>query len=408
MSNKDYKDRLFYRHCQHLARLTLFFSLSSVSVAGSLEQAKRLHERLTGISPTNSVLATMQSEIDNGDVAAAAQIAMDNPAFYNVTIKNLATPWTNEEQTHYAALNDYSATVIGLVRDNEDFRQLLYGDIIYTGSGNGIPAYSNSNNDHYQALDDQGVDLAANLSRQLQSQVTGLNAEATAGVMTSRAAAKAFFKDGTNRAMLRFTLINHLCTDLEGVKDNTRAPDRIRQDVARSPGGDSSIFLNNCLGCHSGMDPLAQSFAYYNWQYDLDSDPDGSAGRLVYNTSPDPETGTRVQPKYLINSNNFSPGFITPDESWTNYWRAGPNALLGWDENLAGQGLGAKSMGRELAHSRAFAQCQVKNVFKAVCLRPISSQTDSDQVDTTTSSFINNNYNLKRVFADLGEYCMGE
>ena len=56
---------------------------------------------------------------------------------------------------------------------------------------------------------------------------------------------------GTNRAQFRFTMINHLCHDMETVMDNTRPTDRIRQDVARTPGGDSRIFLNNCVGCHS-------------------------------------------------------------------------------------------------------------------------------------------------------------
>ena len=96
---------------------------------------------------------------------------------------------------------------------------------------------------------------------------------ATAGVMTTRAAAKAFFIDGTNRAMFRFTLLNHMCDDLEQVKDITRVPDRIRQDVSRSPGGDSRLFLNNCIGCHSGMDPLAGAFAYYDYVYDVDDRP---------------------------------------------------------------------------------------------------------------------------------------
>ena len=65
--------------------------------------------------------------------------------------------------------------------------------------------------------------------------------------------------------MFRFTMINHLCHDMEQLMDTTRPTDRIRQDVARSPGGDSRIFLNNCVGCHSGMDPMAQAFAYYNF-----------------------------------------------------------------------------------------------------------------------------------------------
>ena len=60
-------------------------------------------------------------------------------------------------------------------------------------------------------------------------------------------------------------MMNHLCNDLQTIMDTTRPPDRIRQDVTRSPGGDSTLFLNNCIGCHSGMDPMAQAFAYYNF-----------------------------------------------------------------------------------------------------------------------------------------------
>lgn len=143
-------------------------------------------------------------------------------------------------------------------------------------------------------MEDAVTDLHAHLVSTTQSATTGLPAEATAGVMTTRAAAKAFFKDGTNRAMFRFTLMNHMCTDLEGVADITRAPDRIRQDVSRSPGGDSRLFHNNCVSCHSGMDPLAQAFAYYNYQYDVDNDPDGERGALQYNAQgqTDPVTGT--------------------------------------------------------------------------------------------------------------------
>ena len=57
-------------------------------------------------------------------------------------------------------LNDYSATVIGLIRDGGDFRQILHGNIIYRGDpGLGIAAYSNSNNNHYEDLEDLGPTL---------------------------------------------------------------------------------------------------------------------------------------------------------------------------------------------------------------------------------------------------------
>ena len=73
--------------------------------------------------------------------------------------------------------------------------------------------------------------------------------------MTTRAAAQAFFIAGTNRAMFRYTMMNHLCMDLEQVQDPTRPPDRVRQDVSRSPGGDSRVFLNNCVGVPRGHGP---------------------------------------------------------------------------------------------------------------------------------------------------------
>jgi len=380
------------------------------------QQAKRMHDRLAGIPPSAAVLDDMSAALSRGEVRAAAYIAMDDPAFYNVTLKNWITPWTNEEGDVFAPLNDYTATVIGIVRDDVDFREILFADLIYTATADngipisGIPNYSNSNNDHYLALDAQSVDLKRVLHATKQSSLIGLPSEATAGVMTTRAAAKAYFKDGTNRAMLRFTLINHLCTDLEGLKDTSRAPDRIRQDVSRSPGGDSRIFNNSCVGCHAGMDPLAQAFAYYNYQYDVNADPEGERGSIQYHAAGqvDAQTGSRVQGKYRINSNNFPYGFVTDNDDWANYWREGLNKNLGWDTNLPAQGSGAKSMGQELASSQQFAECQVKKVFENVCLRSPQDATDRAELAAITQEFQQSGYQLKQVFADTAAYCKGE
>jgi len=241
-------------------------------------------------------------------------------------------------------------------------------------------------------MEQQGVDLKDNLVPELQSVYHGIPSTATAGVMTSRAAAEAFFSDGTNRAMFRFTLLNHLCHDLEQVKDITRSPDRIRQDVSRSPGGDSRIFNNSCVGCHSGMDPMAQAFAYYNF--------DAGSQRIEF-------TDGITQPKYHINENTFKYGFVTPDDHWDNYWRAGQNALLGWDNSLTGSGDGAKSLGVELASSEAFARCQVEKAFKTVCLREPGNSQDRSRIDSITTAFKADNYNMKTVFAETAAYCKG-
>jgi hypothetical protein len=364
--------------------------------AGSREQAKRMYDRLTGTPPAPALLDDLSNRV-NSDPVAAALYMMDassvrSNGFYSVTLKNFATPWTNRDQTVFAPLNDYSATVIGMVRDDKDFRGVLFDDILYISPGTS-PAYSANSNAHYDALEGNSVELRTALSERAQSSLNGLPATATAGVITSRAAAEAFFIDGTNRAMFRFTMINHMCRDMEQVHDTSLPPDMIRQDVSRSPGGDSRIFLNNCIGCHSGMDPMAQAFAYYDF--------DEAQGRLVY-------TQGQVQPKYLINSDNFKPGFVTPDDNWENRFRLpGLNALLGWSTSLPGKGAGAKSLGQEFAYSDAFSQCQVEKVFRTVCFRSPSDAADRGQVTQTVSAFRSSGYNLKTVFAQTAVYCAG-
>jgi hypothetical protein len=374
---------------------------SALAASPTADQATRMYNRIAGVPPSSAQLASMMAA---GDPVTAALIATQDRSFYNNTIRNMAAPWTNKDQSVFVPLNDYTATVVGMVRDDVPFNSLLSADLVYVGAGSGIPAYSPSNNNMYQTMDDNNVDLSnkANLVSSTQSALTGIPAAATAGVMTTRAGAMAFFMDGTNRRMFRFTMMNHLCNDLQTVMDITRPPDRIRQDVTRSPGGVSTLFLTNCIGCHSGMDPMAQAFAYYQFQYTVATDPTGAAGQLVY-------TPGQVQPKYHINNTNFPQGFSTPDDSWTNRWRAGPNAILGWstDPKLTGSGNGAKSLGVELESSATFASCQVTRVFKEVCLRAPNTTADANQISSMIVSFQSHSYSLRQPFAEAAAYCMG-
>jgi hypothetical protein len=380
--------------------LLLTANLASAATLNK-DQAKRMYDRIAGVTASD---ATLTSMVGMDATQAALTIVTKDPAFYNNTIRNLAMPWTNRDQTVFAPLNDYVATVVGMVRDDVPFNTLLSADLVYIADASAtstysLPAYSPGNNDLYQQMDDNGVDLKAHLVSSTQSALTGVPATATAGVLTTRAAAAAFFINGTNRAMFRFTMMNHLCSDLQTIMDTTRPPDRIRQDVTRSPGGDSGLFLNNCIGCHSGMDPMAQAFAYYNFN-NIDPTTTATVGQIVY-------TAGQVQPKYFINNTNFPQGYVTPDDHWDNRWRGGVNSLLGWDPNQTGSGQGAKSLGLELAGSQAFASCQVTRVFKYVCFRAPSNAADRTQVATMVASFKSSNYSLRQVFADAAVYCMG-
>jgi hypothetical protein len=384
-----------------LKKVGLACLLACVAVAASAndrDKAKRIHDRIAGVPPSEATLDQMEALVAGGNALGAANIATQSPSFYNVTLKNLAVPWTNRDQTVFAPLNDYVATFIGMVRDDVAFNTALSADLTYTVNGVS-PAASATNNDHYEAAETNAVNLFTALQPTQQSTVLGIPAAATAGFITSRASSQAFFIDGTNRAMFRFTLMNHLCRDMEQVHDTTLPPDRIRQDVSRSPGGDSRIFLNNCIGCHSGMDPFAEAFAYYDFDNGTVDAP--GAMRLVY-------TPGTVHSKYFNNNTNFAPGFITPDDHWENRWRKGQNSLLGWNTSLPGTGNGAKSMGEELANSKAFAQCQVEKVFKTVCFRAPGDAADRNQVAIITNSFKTGGYHLKQVFAETAVYCMGD
>jgi hypothetical protein len=381
---------------------------ASPAHAGPSEQARRIYERIAGVPPSAAELTSMAGTISGGcggscapgaaALVAAAQTATSSPTFYSVTLKNMVIPWTNRDQTVFAPFNDYAATVIGMVRDDVPFNTALSADILYVVNGVS-PAASIANNNHYATAEANGVDLLANLKQTSQSAAYGTPSAATAGLITTRGAESSFFINGTNRAMFRYTMINHFCNDMETLMDTSRPTDRVRQDVARSPGGDSRVFLNTCAGCHSGMDPMAQAFAYYNFN--------GTAVGDGTNTGTMEYTAGQVQPKYLINSYNFVYGFVTPDDSWSNRWRGGVNASLGWDPSLPGYGNGAKSLGVELESSDAFAQCQVVKVFTTVCFRaPLAS--DQSAISSIKASFKSNGYKLKQVFQQAAAACPGQ
>jgi len=370
---------------------------AATASAGPREQARRLHDRLVGVPPDAATLDLMADLIADGEALDAAYEAMKAPAFYSVSLKNFVTPWTNVERTVFADLNDYTATVIGMIRDDVPFDEVLSANLVYVGAPGVVgPAYSQTDNEHYRELERQRVDLGdpSLLVPMAQSDLPGspLDADDTAGIITTRAAGEAFFSAGTNRRMWRFLGINYLCRDLEELKDVTRPVDRIRQDVSRSPGGDSRIFHNDCSGCHSGMDPLTGAFAYFDWNDEQE--------RVDF-------TPGTVQPKNLINSNVFSPGYVTVDDRWDNYWREGPNANLGWRGASSG-GYGPKSLGQEVAGSRAFSRCQVEKVFEHVCFRPVNSEADVTAVQRITNVFESDDYSMKRVFAEVGVHCMGD
>jgi hypothetical protein len=351
--------------------------------------ATALYTRITGVPPSK---ATLDAMVAAATPQAAAAIATAAPQFYNVTLRNIFAAESNRDQSVFVPLNDYTVTAIGMVHDDVPYNTALSADILYTLKGV-TPAAKPTDNAHYQAADTTAVDISANLVATQQTAAYGYPAAAVAGLITTRAGAIQHFDAGTNRRGYSINIINQTCHAMEQIMDTSLPSDRVRQDVAASPGGDSRVRLQSCLGCHSHQDPMAGAFAYYNF--------DETKMQMVY-------TPGTVQPKYFINATNNPAGYVTVDDSWESRMRLGgaDTNIFKFDPALPGKGNGAASFGQEIAGSDAFATCQVQKAFKAVCLRAPSSSKDDIEIGNLTSSF-KNGYKFKQVFADAAVYCTG-
>ncbi len=396
----------------------LFQSTSAYADANSLDKARSLYERIASVPPTQSVLQNVASLYDQGRIQDAAQVAMQDPAFYNVTLKAFFKRWFNVNGVDDTDLNDGTATALGMVRDDIPFDRALYDDILYVANDdpvNGIvnltpppamgmptppPApgpisqYQTFSNNMYLDLQQTTVngslvDLSdpTKLVRRLQSDFTG-NPD-TAGLITTRAFGEAYFSAGTNRRVVRYMLKNFLCRDLENISDTTVPDYRVRRDVDRSPGGNSLTFKNYCVGCHAQMDAFAGATALFNFQ--------NNQLENYYQTGAIPN-------KFNQNANVFPGGFQTTNDSWRNLSTTGQNSVLGWRQPADGtdvtSGVGIKSLGKVFAATKAFSACMTEQVFERFCLRNPKS-TELAQLLSISSQFENNNYNFKGLIAEV-------
>ena len=124
-----------------VAGCALLLSACGYRQRGPAEQAKRIYERLAGEPPSPAAVTRQRrwrrracagQPVAPGDrrwspPRPSPPTPATAPTFYNVTLKNLVIPWTNRDQTVFAPLNDYAATVIGMVRDDVPFNTALSG-----------------------------------------------------------------------------------------------------------------------------------------------------------------------------------------------------------------------------------------------------------------------------------------
>jgi hypothetical protein len=409
--------------------LALTVLVANSSFAGQLERKKAwdIHNRLTGVPPLPAKLDAMEAMLINNDPQGAIDLAMEHKNFLNVVVKNWLKPFSYVSQSKREELNDFVATAVGLIRDDEPFDQILYENVLYynpeiiTDDGTTIrPTYRLRDNKHYIFMengrlgnvgsnfnDGQGVQPTANrlrnrdwvapLQRTTQSGAIvrdnagdRLPAEHTAGAFTTRGFAQAYFDAGTNRRMTRYAFMNFMCNDFEQLMDTNLPDDRVARDVERDPSGDSRMYLTMCVGCHAGQDALRGAWAYYDFS---------AEGRITRNTT------NILTNKMNRNSDVYPDGFVTRNDLWVNYWARGANARLGWDPNTPISGSGPKSLGRMLSKARAFNECMAQRSWELLCLRGMKP-SEEDVKKELAQVFVNSNYNMKTLFGATLTRCV--
>ena len=374
-------------------------------------KARKIYERLTGTKlPIDSpVVAQMVAALNRGDTQAAAQLATQDPNFYNITVKLMALQLSTRDETIKTPLNDFVASMIGVTRDQTDARELLTGNFYYMGSGTGIrsnliPDLLISNN-HYDDLEKNRVNLAANLVR-VEGQMIATSATATAanpdpaGVITSRTFMGAHALMGTNRRLVEYTFREFMCVPLNEWADTGASDGRIGRDIDRFPANNHTTFLTSCKGCHTVMDGFRGAFA--KWDFDgmgiKHSAVNTRGGANNYTIA----TDTRgIVNKMNKNATIFPSGYPQNDDSFVNNATRTNNAqLFEWRGSSVG-GNGTKAFGTIVSNSKRFSQCMAKRVFKTVCRKEIDINQNRELISQWGNEFEASGYKLKALFEKI-------
>lgn len=368
--------------------------VGSTAFAGPREAVLSVYQRISGVPLVDqSKLNQLVSDWSSGNKKAVAQAALATDSFSNITAVNFAVPMSFQDHSPHAGYNDMVATLVGILRDNKDAREMLTGTYRYEGDrtlytipGKATPtAFALNNNTHYDELRDNNINLSKVLVPVNQT------FPEVAGVLTTRGWIAAHGTAGTNRRLVSETIGTFACRTMEEVANTTRPTSFIRRDVDRAPGGDTTLFQNTCSGCHSAMDAMG---AYSKVDFINNTPVSSLAGTPPANTF----DANGVALKMNRNGTVFAPGFVTVNNAWTNLFKDSP--ALGFSENSPESGVGIASMASIFAESKAFSECMVKRVFKTICSREVST-SEASLVSLLADGFRQEGYKMKDLFESV-------
>ncbi len=458
--NRFWKGKLYNLaiYCEALSREEIFGSafqivknevlpITATTVTPVLLKASNIYERLTGMKTPiyNPLLKQMETLINSNQATEAARLITDpaslgaspdpavlsaanaaSSAFYRQTVRDFAAKMSNRDETINVPLNDFTATVIGAIRDNISAKELLYGNFYYQADPAKAAVPSDEiadilrSNNHYEALERGGFDLKAVLMKKSQMMISGtgttfVSSVSPAGLLTTRQWAAAHMIAGTNRRAVEYSLRQFTCIPLENAADSTGPEDAIGRDVDRNPGGSMAKFTTTCRACHSVMDGFRPAFSKMTFSngYLKHSAlvPTSTNANLDEDTSP----AMRVHPeapnvtrKMNHNEEAFPEGKVVTNDSWVNNATNGTNKEnFGWTKL---SGTGVAEFGRAIAESKAFPRCMAKRVFFTVCKREATA-AEQNFLHTIANEFSSTerNHNIKYLFERIvsSDLCLG-
>ncbi len=446
--------------------LVVFFEFISDVEAGVDEQAATLIKSLTGMNPTAqekaAVAAILATNLPSAQRDAARYIIDNYKEFLTVTVKTLATPWSNRDFSPQDSLNDMTALVIGAVRDSHQypFGEILWKNVMYHLSnynrddsltpigqneagvflltkpaGSSVPAwYGNS---HFGNWDRYWVRLDINQDGDLSDPVDIDEVVDMANRYnnTHFTQLENYGLDLSNDGLFSRTLQNPiLMTNVLGVAGIYST--RKWGESFYTAGTNRRAFAHTmknffCKEMEELSDITAPDFrvrrdvdrapggitaTYANTCKGCHGGQDGMAGAFAYydfngvtrfqdNFLPD-GTPALIAPKMNHNA-IFPDGFITTSDSFINLWASGKNAGLFSGASLTA-GNGPKQFGKMIAESDQFHQCMSKQVFELVCNKKMVSSEEVQAVSYAAQIFRNQNQNMKELFVNAGVFCMGE
>lgn len=387
------------------------------------QKAAEIYTRITGLKVplTHPKVEAMDSLVASGDLVAAAALATEESAFLNITVRDFASKMSNRDETINVPLNDFTATVVGFVRDGVSAKKLLTENIVYKADPKKAPVPSDwvddllKSNNHYEALGQGQYDLGKVLEPTTQKLFDGTTAvenQYAAGLLTTRQWMAAHAIAGTNRRPVEYAFRQFACRPLENLADAGGPDDVVGRDIDRFPGGVHAKYVTTCRACHTIMDGFRPAFAA--WTFSNGFAKNGFVVKEL--TDPDADENTsnamRMNPRHIAikmnhNENVFNKGRVTENEEWTNNANRGANITMFKWTRLSGKGV--RDFGAAMAESATFPRCMAERVFKQVCRRAPASQ-DEGMLNKVASEFSKEKaYNLKYLFQKIvtTEECLG-